>query len=556
VIEWDAARIAAAAGARVVGGGERVAGSGGEQAAGGGPRRVVIDSRKVHPGDLMVGLAGEHVDGGAYAEQALRAGAWGVLVTPEHARTLAEGTPAVADRATAPTEAGGHAPSAPADSGMRAERVSPESVPVAASGAVLAHPNPLAGMQSLARAWRRALGEEGAQVVGITGSTGKTSTKDILAALLRAAHDQLGGPAVASEANLNTEIGLPLALLAAPAGTKALVLEMAMRGAGQIAELTAIARPDVGVIVNVGPVHLEQLGTLDAVAAAKAELIAGMASGATVVVPAGEPLLRPHLRTDLRTVTFGEGGDVEMVGRAADGAVTIIDRARAAESAGGGDHVSGGGSARGGERLVLRPSFAQSHNLRNLLAAVAAARALGVTPRGRLDVEFSALRGERIALANGIVLINDCYNANPMSMRAALDELAASEGRRKVAVLGDMLELGGQERRLHREVGAYARARGVDLLLAVGPLAREMGEEWDRSVYSVADADHAAELLGRLLRKRDIVLVKGSRGVGLERVARTLLGRAETGGRSPGQSRSESDALEACAPAPGQGEGD
>ena len=354
-----------------------------------------------------------------------------------------------------------------------------------AGGAVLTHPDPLAAMQSLAREWRKALGEEGAKVVAITGSTGKTSTKDILAALLRAAREQLGGDTVASQANLNTEIGLPLTVLAAPAGTKALVLEMAMRGSGQIAELTAIAQPEVGVIVNVGPVHLEQLGTIEAVAAAKAELIAGMAPGATAVVPAGEPLLEPHLRADQHTVTFGEGGDVELVGRAAGrssigGEVTILDRTHAEGASGG---SAGGGSSggvdntHGGERITVQPSFAQSHNLRNLLAATAAARALGVTPQGRLDVEFSALRGERVALANGIVLINDCYNANPMSMRAALDDLAASEEGRRVAVLGDMLELGGQERRLHREIGAYARARGVDLLLTVGPLASEMGKE-------------------------------------------------------------------------------
>ena len=235
---------------------------------------MVIDSREAQPGDLFVGLRGEHVDGGAYAEQALRAGAWGVLVAPEHARAQA-------------------------------------------GGAVLAHPDPLAAMQLLAREWRKALGEEGAKVVAITGSTGKTSTKDILAALLRDAKEELGGDTVASQANLNTEIGLPLTVLAAPAGTKALVLEMAMRGKGQIAELTAIARPEVGVIVNVGPVHLEQLGSLEAVAAAKAELIAGMAPGSTVVVPAGEPLLEPHLRADQHTVTFGEGGDVELVERAA-----------------------------------------------------------------------------------------------------------------------------------------------------------------------------------------------------------------------------------------------
>jgi UDP-N-acetylmuramoyl-tripeptide--D-alanyl-D-alanine ligase len=494
VTGWDAEQIAVASGARLL------------RTRTGGPLRTAIDSREVQPGDLFVGLPGEHVDGGAYAEQALQAGAWGVLVAPEHARALAaKGAEVWLESQTKHTHTTegrvatpGHEPPPP--------------------GAVLAHPNPLAGLQALASAWRAALGEEGAKVVGITGSTGKTSTKDILAAILRDAEEELGGPTVASRANLNTEIGLPLTVLGAPAGTKAVVLEMAMRGAGQIAELTAIAKPDVGVIVNVGPVHLQQLGTLEAVAAAKAELIAGMASGTTVVVPAGEPLLAPHVRADQRTVTFGEGADVELAGGARDGEVTIVDHTR------------------GGERLVVRPSFAQSHNLRNLLAATAAARALGVTPQGRLNVELSALRGERIALANGIVLINDCYNANPMSMRAALDDLAAGEGARKVAVLGDMLELGGEERRMHREIGDYARACGVGLLLTVGPLAREMGrggEEGEAGVAcAVSDAAAAAMLLPDLLRAGDVVLVKGSRGMGLELVAQTLQGRAsaESGG--------------------------
>lgn len=454
MIEWDAARIAAAAGARLLRTGTGTPPT---------PRRVAIDSRAVRPGDLFVGLPGERVDGGAYAAQALCAGAWGVLVAPAHAEAVE-------------------------------------------TGAVLVHPEPLAALQSLARAWRRALGEAGARVVAVTGSTGKTSTKDILAVLLRGAEAELGGPTVASPENLNTEIGLPLTVLSAPPGTRALVLEMAMRGPGQIAELTAIAEPEVGVIVNVGPVHLEQLGSLEAIAAAKAELIAGMAPGATVVVPAGEPLLAPHLRAELHTVTFGEGGDVELVERRADGEVAI--------------------GAERGERILLRPSFAQSHNLRNLLAAVAAARALGVTPTGSLDVEFSALRGERIALPDGIVLINDCYNANPMSMRAALDELAASAAGRRVAVLGDMLELGPEERRLHREVGAHAAARGVELLVTVGPLAREMGKNLEGPVHCVADAAEAAELLPGLLRAGDSVLVKGSRGVGLERVAQKLVSSA------------------------------
>ena len=332
--------------------------------------------------------------------------------------------------------------------------------------------------------------------MAITGSTGKTSTKDILAAVLS---KQLR--TVASPQNLNTEIGLPLAVLAAPPGTEALVLELAMRGPGQIAELMAISQPDVGVIVNVGPVHLELLGSLEGVAAAKAELIAGLRAGSTVVLPHNEPLLDPHRRDDLQTVTFGEEGDVRLLAQE------------------GGEIVVGVG----GERIALRPSFGQSHNLRNLLAAVAAARALDVTPEGRLEVEFSALRGERIALPEGIVLINDCYNANPMSMRAALDDLTATAGARRVAVLGDMLELGPAQQRLHRELGEWAQECGVGLLVAVGPLAAGMAEGFTvGEIHTVPDAPAAAELLQGLLRPDDTVLVKGSRGVGLERVGQRL----------------------------------
>jgi UDP-N-acetylmuramoyl-tripeptide--D-alanyl-D-alanine ligase len=451
---WDAARIAAAAGATLLGEptGERA-----EQ----GPLRATIDSRHVDEGDLFVGLRGERVDGGEHALEALGAGAWGVLVDPEFA-----------------------APAAAAQSG----------------GVVLSHPQPLEAMQALARAWRRELGSSGAQLVGVTGSTGKTSTKDILAALL-GAHRRV----VASPENLNTEIGLPLAILAAPAGTQALVVEMAMRGAGQIAELAAIAEPDVGVIVNIGPVHLELLGSLEAIAAAKAELIAGMRAGAKIVVPAGEELLERHLRADIDTLTFGDGGDVALE-QAAQGRV----RLRVFE-----------------QTIELQPSFAQAHNLQNLLAAVAAALALGIEPaelaaQESLQVRFSALRGEHLTLPGGVVVINDCYNANPMSMRAAIDDLAETAPSRRVAVLGDMLELGPQAPRLHREVGLYASDAGVDLLITVGALAAEIRTEFDGESYSTADAAAAAERLAPLLGEGDTVLVKGSRGVGLERVAETL----------------------------------
>jgi len=457
VRSWDAARLAAEAGA------ETIEHRRGEDAQA-GPLRAVIDSRAVASGDLFVGLPGESAHGAEHAAEALRAGAWGVLVPHEHAD---------AARAALGEDAQG-----------------------GASGAVLAHADPLAALQALARAWRRELGASGAKVVGITGSTGKTSTKDILAAISGSQRRT-----VASPQNYNTEIGLPLALLAAPADTEVLVLEMAMRGAGQIAELTAIAEPDVGVIVNVGPVHLELLGSLEAIAAAKAELIAGLASGSTVVVPVEDPLLAPHLRADLKTISFGERADVTLEQVLSDGSVLI--RAH-------------------GRELELQPSFGQAHNLRNLLAATAAALALGLEPGGPLHVRFSALRGERLELADGVTVINDCYNANPMSMRAAIDDLARTAPARRVAVLGDMLELGPQSPRLHREIGLYAAEQGLDLLVTVGPLAAEMRSEFEGESYAVADAGAAAELLQTLLGAGDTVLVKGSRGVGLERVAEAL----------------------------------
>jgi UDP-N-acetylmuramoyl-tripeptide--D-alanyl-D-alanine ligase len=449
---WSAERIAHAAGAELARASVRTAAG-----ADAGPLGVAIDSRSMLPGELFVGLGGERVDGGAFAAQALTEGAWGVLV----------GVPHAAEALAAP-----------------------------GAGAVLVCPEPLIALQRLARAWRRELGREGARVVAITGSAGKTSTKDILAALLA-----LELRTVATPANLNTEIGLPLAILAAPAATECLVLEMAMRGPGQIAQLAAIAEPDVGVIVNVGPAHLELLGSLEAIAAAKAELIAGLSPGATAVVPAGEALLDPHLRADLDTVTFGEGGDFELLGRRTDGHVQI---------------------AYGSEVIELAPSFSQAHNLRNLLAAVAAARALGVAPAGALEVQFSAMRGQHVMLPGEVSVIDDCYNANPMSMRAAIDDLAETAPARRVAVLGDMLELGGQAPRLHRAIGEHAAARGVDVLIGVGALAGETLAGFGGEAHLAPHAEAAAALLPGLLRERDTVLVKGSRGVGLERVIQAL----------------------------------
>jgi UDP-N-acetylmuramoyl-tripeptide--D-alanyl-D-alanine ligase len=289
-----------------------------------------------------------------------------------------------------------------------------------------------------------------------------------------------------------------------------LVLEMAMRGAGQIAELAEIAEPDVGVIVSIGPVHLELLGTIEAIAAAKAELLAGLRPGAVAIVPAGEPLLAPHLREDLRTITFGEGGDVRLL-------------------AGADDHVE---IDLQGERVRLDVSFTPAHLRRNLLAAAAAAQAVGVRPAGRVELALSPGRGQLTTLPSGITLIDDCYNANPVSMRAGLDELAAAAerlgARRRVAVLGDMLELGPGERAFHVEIGEYAKHRAVDLLVAVGRLGDALAEGFGGEVRLAHDASAAAELVPALLEPGDVVLVKASNAVGLELVCRTLRAPTES----------------------------
>jgi UDP-N-acetylmuramoyl-tripeptide--D-alanyl-D-alanine ligase len=388
--------------------------------------------------------------------------------------------------------------------------VTPERARGLTGGVVLAAPDTRRALGRLAREWRRALA---ADVIAVTGSVGKTSTKDLIASMVGQRRR-----VVASRANFNTDIGMPLEILAAPAGTEVLVLEAGMRGFGEIAELAAICEPDVAVITAIGPVHLEQVGSVEGVARAKAELLEGLHDNGTAVVPSDEPLLEPWLRESLNVVTFGPGGDVFYEGSSLRGG-SVPDAVPSS-------HVI---IARG-ERIELELPFDQAHNLLNTLAAVAAVRAIGVTPSGSLDVRFSALRGERVLLEMGATVINDCYNANPLSMRAALDDLATHEtAGRRVAVLGDMLELGPAEDDHHRDVGAYAATAGVDLLVTVGPRAARMLDRYDGEGYAVADAGEAAALVGDLIAPGDVVLVKGSRGVGLEVVAEALAEGSDDG---------------------------
>jgi UDP-N-acetylmuramoyl-tripeptide--D-alanyl-D-alanine ligase len=331
---------------------------------------------------------------------------------------------------------------------------------------------------ALAAIGRAARARIHARVVAITGSVGKTSTKDILAALLRA----VGANVVAAEDGFNNEIGLPLTLCRVERDTDVVVTEMGMRGLGQIRALAEIARPHVGVITSIAPVHLELLGSLENIARAKAELLEFVE---TAVLPQGEPLLDPH-------VPHGVG--VRRV------ATPHVERR--------GDRVAVDG---------LEFTFAAPHQAANAATALAALDALGYPrPEGPVEVQFSRWRSQESNRAGGGLLINDAWNANPVAMRAALAYLRErAAGRRTVAVLGEMAELGSDAARFHEEIGRELGT--VDIVIGVGELARA----YNPTAWA-ATADDAVRLARDLVLPGDAVLVKGSRAVGLEVVAEAL----------------------------------
>ncbi|MBI2962700.1 MAG: UDP-N-acetylmuramoyl-tripeptide--D-alanyl-D-alanine ligase [Deltaproteobacteria bacterium] len=446
-----------------------LAATGGELARwGAGPfSGFSTDSRQARPGEVFVALVGPRFDGNEFVAAALARGAAAAIVSRDFG--LAPGDAAwirVGD-------------------GLRA-------------------------LGELAAARRRELP---VRVVGVTGSNGKTTTKEMIAAVLAA-----GGRKVAKSAGTeNNLVGLPQTLLRLEGDEDFAVLEMGMNHAGEIWRLAEIARPDVGVITNVVAAHLEGLGSLANVAAAKQELALALRPGATLVVNGADPRLRDIAeRFAGPKILAGGGGTIEAVSveASAEGQRVEIDVA--------------------GSRVRVDLRVRGAHNVQNALLAVAVGRAFGLgadaIAAALAAFQPPAMRLELVLLPSGARILNDAYNANPASVEAALAVLAAEPGGRRIAVLGDMCELGADEARYHREVGAAAARARVDRLVAVGRHAAEVaagaisgGLAADR-VDRCGTAEEAAELLGPRLAGDDVVLVKGSRAAKMEAVIERLRG--------------------------------
>jgi UDP-N-acetylmuramoyl-tripeptide--D-alanyl-D-alanine ligase len=348
--------------------------------------------------------------------------------------------------------------------------------------------------------WAR--GASGARGVAVTGSAGKTTTKDAIADLL-----EVELPVGRTVGNFNNHVGVPLSILRLPDRCRAAVLELGMNHAGEIRELAAIARPDVGVVTNVGYAHVEFFESIDGVAAAKRELIEALPPGGVAVLNADDPRVAAFADVHPgRTVAFGFSEAAQV-------------RAEAVEMSSSGTRFRALG-------VDFETGLTGRHAILNLLAAIAVAGEFGIAPeRLRNAVRRFApgsMRGERLE-HNGIAVWNDCYNANPEAMKSMLDVLRGTPASRRIAVLGEMLELGRAARGLHREVGRYAAESGIDLVIGVRGSARAMVEAAGEAGVYFEEPGEAGEFARRWAHPGDAILFKGSRGVKMERALEKFL---------------------------------
>jgi UDP-N-acetylmuramoyl-tripeptide--D-alanyl-D-alanine ligase len=423
---------------------------------------VSTDTRTLRAGSLFIALKGEHYDGHAFVEEAFARGAGAAVV----------------------------------------------SIGIAATGPLILVEDTLKALGAIASTHRRMMK---AQVIAVTGSTGKTTTKEMIAAIM-----SQGGPTARTPGNYNNEIGVPLALLELDASHHSAVIELAMRGRGQIAYLAQMAQPQVGVVTNVGVSHLELLGSREAIAETKAELLEALAADGVAVLNADDSffdLLKARTRS--RVVSFGtQRADVQ----AADAAVDADGRVRF--------------RLRGwwGEQEIQLKAAGRHHAL-NAAAAAAAAMSAGAESEwvaaGLSAFEPADMRGQIIVAPGGFTVINDSYNAAPDSMRVALELLMDLPGERKWAVLGDMKELGPSSADWHQEVGELTASLGLAGLVTVGELGRCIAYGARKAAIEVIEATDNSAAAGAVLERAqagDVVLVKGSRAMKMEEVVKILVG--------------------------------
>lgn len=420
--------------------------------------RWSVDTRTQNPGDVFFALRGPNFDGHDFVRTALSKGAAAV----------------VSEKGT----------------GVAGELVVSDS---------------LAALQGLA-SWARR--RWGGKAIGVTGSAGKTTTKDAIAHLL-----SVELPVGKTVGNLNNHVGVPLSILRLPDESRVAVLEMGMNHAGEIRELAEIARPDIGVITNVGYAHAESFDSVDGVAAAKRELIEGLPRDGVAVLNADDPRVRLFRETHPgRSVTFGFSECAEV-------------RAEGVEQDQGATRFRACG-------VDFETTLAGRHAVMNLLAGIAVAGVLGIAPSKLTGAVRSfatgKMRGERLEW-NGLTIWNDCYNSNPEAARAMIDVLRQSPAERRIAVLGEMLELGGFSRELHEQLGRYAAEQKIDFLIGVRGDARAMIDAAvgtglpESAAIFFEDAGEAGDFVRKIARPGDAVLFKGSRGVRVERAMERLL---------------------------------
>lgn len=424
---------------------------------------VTTDSRKIAHGSLFVALKGDRFNGEDFAVESIEKGAGGVLVSTDCA---------------------------------------PKNIP--STGIVLTVDNTLDAYQKIAGAWRNKFD---IPIVAVTGSNGKTTTKDLTAAAL----SNLGS-VLKTNANYNNEIGVPQTLLELNENHRAAVVEIGMRGLNQIAPLAALVRPTIGIVTNVGETHIELLGSIENIALAKAELVEAIEPGGAVILNADDKnvlAMVARVKPGVKVLTFALDRDADV-----RGSNLITHRASTALT------VNYNGNTYDGEVPIIG-----RHNISNLLAAIAAAISLGLKAdairAGFTTLATTKMRFEIID-RNGIQIINDAYNASPASMRVAIATTAEITDGRKIAVLGDMLELGERAEKLHRAVGGELAKRGFSVLVTFGKLGKLIAEGARAAgleqIFTADTHEQAAEYLRGIVHRGDTILFKGSRAMRMERI--------------------------------------